>query len=184
VDTVKIHLGVTPIVFDRLPGVPVRWKRGAGTGQNSIHGLAGAVAAMSSGKGDLQSGAARTAMVRAQLARMVARSPQVMVKVTGRQNGAAHVLANFQYIAGKEGREGRDEGIETQDGEVVKDPKRMKEIADEWDKSNLAAGERRIGASARHRSAWCFRCRRTPIRTNYGTAYVRSPWRSLLTMTG
>jgi hypothetical protein len=144
----RIHLGLAPAVFDRLPGVPVKWRRGASTGQNSINGLAAVVAAASGGGGGLRDSAARTAMVRAQLARIVSRSPQVMVKVTGRQHGAAHALANFQYIAGKEGREGRDEGIETDRGEIVKDPVRMKEIADRWDRNNLAVGERRVGATS------------------------------------
>jgi hypothetical protein len=142
----KIHLGLQPEVFDRLPGVPVKWKRGSSTGAASVAGLAAGLAI--AGGGSRGNGAERTAMVRAQLARMVSSAPQVMVKVTGRQNGAAHTLANFQYIAGREGREGRDEGLETNEGEVVKDHDRMKEIAGEWDANNKAVGERRTGATS------------------------------------
>lgn len=72
------------------------------------------------------SGAAATE-ARAKLQRMLARAPQVMVKVSGRQQGADHVSAHFAYI----GRHGALE-VETEDGERLSDVAELKARADEW----------------------------------------------------
>ena len=65
----------------------------------------------------------------AKLQRVVKRSPQVVVKVTGRQKGAAHVAANFNYIAGKKGREGREDGLETDEGDRLWKTREFNELA-------------------------------------------------------
>lgn len=75
-----------------------------------------------------QGGNAQAAEARAQLKRIVEKSPQVMVKVSGRQRGGAHVAAHMEYI----GRHGEVE-VETDAGEVMKDVTELRVRAQEWD---------------------------------------------------
>lgn len=82
-----------------------------GTGQFAAHRSAAPVAAT----------------VRATLARVVRRTPEVLVKVTGRKKGAKHLAAHLDYI----GRHG-DIEIETRDGEQITTKADMERIADEW----------------------------------------------------
>lgn len=65
--------------------------------------------------------------VRATLARVVHRTPEVLVKVTGRKKGAKHLAAHLDYI----GRHG-DIAIETRDGEQITSKDDAHQIADEW----------------------------------------------------
>ena len=67
------------------------------------------------------------ANVRATLARVVRRTPEVLVKVTGRKKGAKHLAAHLDYI----GRHG-DIAIETRDGEQITTKTDAQRIADEW----------------------------------------------------
>lgn len=71
--------------------------------------------------------APRSVNVRAVLARVVRKSPEVVVKVTGRKKGAAHVAAHLDYI----GRKGQL-AIETRDGEEITDKADVARIAEEW----------------------------------------------------
>lgn len=87
--------------------------------------------------------AARSEAAVAKLSRVVKRSPQVLVKVTGRQKGAGHVAANFKYIAGKEGREGREDGLETDDGKKLRTTAEFKELAETWAEWDAASEFRR-----------------------------------------
>lgn len=64
---------------------------------------------------------------RATLARVVARAPEVLVKVTGRKKGAKHLAAHLDYI----GRHG-DIPLETRDGEQIATKEEAHRIADEW----------------------------------------------------
>ena len=59
-------------------------------------------------------GIADAKTARAKLARIVRGAPEVVVKVTGRQKGAAHVKAHLDHI----GRKGEID-IETRDGELL-----------------------------------------------------------------
>lgn len=61
------------------------------------------------------------------LARVVRKSPEVLVKVTGRKKGAEHLGAHLDYI----GRNG-EIAVETRDGEVISDKDSLKQIAQEW----------------------------------------------------
>ena len=63
----------------------------------------------------------------ATLARVVRRTPEVVVKVTGRKKGASHLGAHLDYI----GRHG-DVALETRDGEQVTTKAEAERIADEW----------------------------------------------------
>jgi len=64
---------------------------------------------------------------KATLARVVRRTPEVLVKVTGRKKGAKHLAAHLDYI----GRHG-DISIETRDGEELTKKEDAQRIADEW----------------------------------------------------
>ena len=64
---------------------------------------------------------------RAKLARIVRKAPEVVVKVTGRQRGGAHVKAHLNYIGRKGGVE-----IETRDGEILTAKEDIAERAAEW----------------------------------------------------
>ncbi len=64
---------------------------------------------------------------RATLARVVRRTPEVVVKVTGRKKGARHLGAHLDYI----GRHG-DVALETRDGEQITTKAEAERIADEW----------------------------------------------------
>lgn len=65
--------------------------------------------------------------LRSTLARVVRKTPEVLVKVTGRKKGADHLGAHLAYI----GRRG-EISLETRDGEVITDKASMKQIAEEW----------------------------------------------------
>lgn len=64
---------------------------------------------------------------KATLARVVRRTPEVLVKVTGRKKGAKHLAAHLDYI----GRHG-DIPLETRDGEEIATKEDAQRIADEW----------------------------------------------------
>jgi type IV secretion system T-DNA border endonuclease VirD2 len=72
-------------------------------------------------------GIADAETARAKLARIVRGAPEVVVKVTGRQKGAAHVKAHLDYI----GRKGEID-IETRDGELLTSKDDIAERAEEW----------------------------------------------------
>lgn len=68
--------------------------------------------------------------IRATLARVVHRAPEVLVKVTGRKKGAKHLAAHLDYI----GRHG-DIPLATRDGEPIATKEDAQQIADEWSDS-------------------------------------------------
>jgi type IV secretion system T-DNA border endonuclease VirD2 len=72
-------------------------------------------------------GVATGPTARAKLARIVRKAPEVVVKVTGRQQGGSHVKAHLDYI----GRKG-DVDIETRDGEILTAKEDIAERAAEW----------------------------------------------------
>jgi hypothetical protein len=64
--------------------------------------------------------------------RTARRSPEVVVRITGRQNGGGHILANFAYIS----RLGHGDDVQvplyTSDGDVLRDGKDMQVLAQDW----------------------------------------------------
>jgi type IV secretion system T-DNA border endonuclease VirD2 len=72
-------------------------------------------------------GAATGPTARAKLARIVRKAPEVVVKVTGRQQDGNHVKAHLDYI----GRKGEVD-IETRDGEILITKEDVAERAAEW----------------------------------------------------
>ena len=67
------------------------------------------------------------------MARIVGRTPEVMVKVTGRTRGITHLKAHFDYLT----RNGRIVA-ETQAGELIGNRTSLRELHDEWLLSNAA----------------------------------------------
>ena len=81
------------------------------------------------------------AEVRARLARVAGRAPEVMVKLTGRTRDPAHLKAHLDYIS----RNGELE-LETQDGAVISGRAEVMELAADWSAEQLA--DRRTRAEA------------------------------------
>lgn len=78
-----------------------------------------------------------SALAKTRLRRMVSKTPEVMVKVTGRSRGmAGHLQVQLDYIT----RDGRLVA-ETQDGQLVVDRDHLRVLHDEWLLAN-AAGAR------------------------------------------
>jgi type IV secretory pathway VirD2 relaxase len=92
----------------------------------------------SGGKPPLSAGA------KARLARIVRRTPEAMVKVTGRaRGGAGHLKSHLDYIT----RNGKLQA-ETQDGEKISDRARLRELNDEWLLANAAEARGRPSLNA------------------------------------
>ncbi|OUC54432.1 type IV secretion system protein VirD2 [Sphingobium sp. GW456-12-10-14-TSB1] len=86
-------------------------------------------------------GGARAGGTRARLARVVSRTPEVMVKVTCRKQGVQKLTAHFDYI----GRKGKV-ALETRDGDILAEQIDRSELARDWsdpayrrDKATVAA---------------------------------------------
>ena len=69
----------------------------------------------------------------ARLARLVERTPEVMVKITGRTKGRAHLEAHLAYIS----REG-SLPLEGRDGEQLIGLKEVRELGSDWAAENIA----------------------------------------------
>ena len=67
------------------------------------------------------------AEARAKLERIVRKAPEVMVKVSGKQYGAHHLAEHFGYVA----RHGKL-AMRSSESEIIDDPRRLKEIAQDW----------------------------------------------------
>ena len=91
----------------------------------------------SGSKGSVGNGGARVA-ARDKLARITKRTPEVMVKVSGRQKGGAHTAAHLEYIA----RHGKLE-VETSDGQTIKNVADLRELASDWTDDEHAHTKRR-----------------------------------------
>ncbi|MEG3162869.1 relaxase/mobilization nuclease domain-containing protein [Sphingomonas sp. LB2R24] len=76
------------------------------------------------------------------------RVPEVMVRVTGRQHGGGHVLANFAYISRLGHGEDKELGLETSDGEVIHHGREMQALAKEWHEYESDGDARRKGATS------------------------------------
>ena len=80
--------------------------------------------------------------------RTARRAPEVMVRITGRQHGGGHVLANFAYIS-RLGHDGEKElALYTSDGDVIRDGREMQELAQDWHEWEMGDEARRKGATS------------------------------------
>lgn len=80
--------------------------------------------------------------------RTARRAPEVVVRITGRQHGGGHVLANFSYIS----RLGHGEEVQvplyTSDGDVLRDGQDMRILAQDWQEWEVGGDDRRKGATS------------------------------------
>ena len=77
------------------------------------------------------------------------RTPEAVMKVTGKQANAQHLRANFAYI-GRAERDG-DEKVELEDerGRTITTKQEMRALGDEWEAHNNQGDDRRKGAVSR-----------------------------------
>lgn len=93
-----------------------------------------------------QGAASRRAI--ATMDRTARRVPEVMVRITGRQHGGGHVLANFIYIS-RLGHGGEKEvPLHTSDGDVLRDGKDMQILAQDWQEWENGDDARRQGSTS------------------------------------
>ncbi|MET3762111.1 relaxase/mobilization nuclease domain-containing protein [Sphingomonas sp. UYEF23] len=76
------------------------------------------------------------------------RVPEAVVRITGRQHGGGHVLANFSYISRLGHGDESELGLETSEGEVLRDGRDMQLLAKEWDGWEMDGDARRKGATS------------------------------------
>ncbi|WP_232280465.1 relaxase/mobilization nuclease domain-containing protein [Sphingomonas sp. PAMC 26605] len=76
------------------------------------------------------------------------RAPEAVVRITGRQHGGGHVLANFSYISRLGHGDESELGLETSEGEVLRDGREMQLLAKEWHGWEMDGDARRKGATS------------------------------------
>lgn len=76
------------------------------------------------------------------------RAPEVVVRITGRQHGGGHVLANFSYISRLGHSDESELGLETSEGEVLREGRDMQLLAKEWHEWEMDGDARRKGATS------------------------------------
>ena len=84
----------------------------------------------------------------ATMERTARRAPEVMVRITGRQHGGGHVLANFAYISRLGHGPEKELGLHTSEGEVIHDGQEMQMLAREWHEYEMGDDSRRRGATS------------------------------------
>ena len=82
------------------------------------------------------------------LDRTARRAPEVMVRITGRQHGSGHVLANFAYISRLGHGADKELALYTSEGDVIRDGREMQELAQDWHEWEMGDDARRNGATS------------------------------------
>ncbi|WCT75825.1 relaxase/mobilization nuclease domain-containing protein (plasmid) [Sphingomonas naphthae] len=117
-----------------LPGLMEAWRPPSG-GKRMLRGATLRIPA--AGKGGPGRAAKLTqAQARAKLERIVRKAPEVMVKISGKQRGAAHLAEHFHYIS----RHGKL-AVRSSEGEQITDVARLKAIAQDWQMLDEAMNE-------------------------------------------
>ena len=80
--------------------------------------------------------------------RTARRAPEVMVRITGRQHGGGHVLANFAYISRLGHGAEKELALYTSDGDIIRDGREMQELAQDWHEWEMGDEARRKGATS------------------------------------
>lgn len=80
----------------------------------------------------------RSPAIRARVARLVRRAPEVMVKVSGRTRDTAHLLAHLDYINRHGGL-----ALEGRDGTLLDTRDSIRDVADDWGAMAMADSRRR-----------------------------------------
>ena len=96
-------------------------------------------------------GSSQTAVSRraiSTLARTAGGAPEVVVRITGRQHGGGHVLANFTYISRLGHGSDKELALYTSDGDVLRDGGEMQILAQDWHEWEMGDDARRKGATS------------------------------------
>jgi hypothetical protein len=80
--------------------------------------------------------------------RTARRVPEVMVRITGRQHGRGHVLANFSYISRLGHGAEQELELQTSEGDVIRSGKEMQTLARDWHEWEMDGDARRKGATS------------------------------------
>jgi hypothetical protein len=80
--------------------------------------------------------------------RTARRAPEVVVRITGRQHGGGHVLANFSYISRLGHGPEEELALHTSDGDVIRDGGEMRILAQDWHEWEMGDDARRKGATS------------------------------------
>lgn len=96
--------------------------------------------------GGSQANASRRAI--STLERTARRAPEVVVRITGRQHGGGHVLANFSYISRLGHGADKELALYTSDGEIIRDGRDMQILAQDWHEWEMGDNARRKGATS------------------------------------
>lgn len=96
--------------------------------------------------GSSQAAVSRRAI--ATMERTARRVPEVMVRITGRQHGGGHVLANFSYISRLGHGPDKELGLHTSEGDAIHDGGEMQKLAQEWQDWEMGDDARRKGATS------------------------------------
>jgi len=96
--------------------------------------------------GSSQSAISRRAI--STLERTARRAPEVVVRITGRQHGGGHVLANFTYISRLGHGADKELALYTSDGDVLRDGRDMQILAQDWHEWEMGDDARRKGATS------------------------------------
>lgn len=96
--------------------------------------------------GGSQANASRGAV--STLERTARRAPEVVVRITGRQHGGGHVLANFSYISRLGHGADKELALYTSDGEIIRDGHDMQILAQDWHEWEMGDDARRKGATS------------------------------------
>lgn len=163
-----MSFSLSPGTLDSMAGVfapSKKYRLGTGGGKGSAAKAGGtmlglAIRSMVSGSapyraplqtktafgGSSQSAISRRAI--SALERTARRAPEVVVRITGRQHGGGHVLANFTYISRLGHGADKELALYTSDGEVLRDGRDMQILAQDWHEWEMGDDARRKGATS------------------------------------
>ena len=96
--------------------------------------------------GGSQANASRRAV--STLERTARRAPEVVVRITGRQHGGGHVLANFSYISRLGHGAEKELALYMSDGDIIRDGRDMQILAQDWHEWEMGDDARRKGATS------------------------------------
>lgn len=119
----------------------------SGFAKNMMH--VGVTAAGGARAGRAFSAAARDRRAVKALGRIARGSPEVMVRISGKQGTGQHSLANMAYISRIEREEEQHVELEDQDGKIIKSREDMKALSIEWETHEQEGDDRRKGAVSR-----------------------------------
>lgn len=127
------------------PGRSYRGRRGGDPRSPNLN-----LAALPGGNGSARSSAPNAqAAVAQSLAKIANRTPEAVIKITGKQGDAQHLRANLAYISRSERDPSEHVELENERGAKITDPARVREISEEWAAHANAGDDRRKGAVSR-----------------------------------